>query len=233
MKIYNYNPDNGIYLGEAEADESPLEPGVFLIPAYATETAPPELADKQVAIFNNDAWKALPDYRGETWYDTASQEAVRINTIGQPAATLTQLAPPSAIATWDGSAWVDDLAKAKAAKASEINAACGAQIVAGVTSAALGDAHTYPCKLTDQANLSASVLDSLLPDNVSNASYSTPFWCADASGTWGWAMHTAAQIQQVGRDVKAAILAAQSKNAQLQAEIAAAADLATLDAITW
>lgn len=128
---------------------------------------------------------------------------------------------------------VENLTQAQAAQSDLVNAACAAQIMGGVQSSALGSAHTYPTKASDQANLSASILDTLLPDNAGNASYTTPFWCCDASGTWAWVMHTAAQIQQVGRDVKASILAAQGKNARLQAQITAATTVAAVHAITW
>lgn len=40
MKIYNYDND-GFYIGESTADESPLEKGVYLIPANATTIKPP------------------------------------------------------------------------------------------------------------------------------------------------------------------------------------------------
>lgn len=42
MNIYHYHPTSGDYLGTGAADESPLEPGVYLIPAHATENPPPE-----------------------------------------------------------------------------------------------------------------------------------------------------------------------------------------------
>jgi len=60
MQIYNYAPETGEYLGASIADESPLEPGVFLIPAYATTTAPPEPQEGYVRRFSNGAWGYSP-----------------------------------------------------------------------------------------------------------------------------------------------------------------------------
>lgn len=53
-----FNVDrNGMYLGDAEADPSPLEHGVWLIPAGAIETPPP------------DTWPAgyWPQWNGKRW----------------------------------------------------------------------------------------------------------------------------------------------------------------------
>ncbi|MEW9586350.1 hypothetical protein ABQJ48_33510 [Paraburkholderia sp. DGU8] len=46
-------------------------------------------------------------------------------------------------------------------------------------------------------------------------------------------MHTAAQIQQVGMDGKAAILACLTKNQQLGTQIDAATTVEAVQAITW
>lgn len=56
MKVYNYNQE-GIYLGESLADESPLEPGIFLIPGNATEIAPPTIEQGFVPVFNGTEWE--------------------------------------------------------------------------------------------------------------------------------------------------------------------------------
>ena len=56
MKIYNYN-NEGYFIGESEADESPLEPGVFLIPANATEIEPPTIEQGFVPVFNGTEWE--------------------------------------------------------------------------------------------------------------------------------------------------------------------------------
>jgi hypothetical protein len=56
MKTYNYAPDTGIFHVEGLADESPLEPGVFLIPAYATTLKPPKATLPNVAVFKDGKW---------------------------------------------------------------------------------------------------------------------------------------------------------------------------------
>lgn len=55
MKIYNYDI-NGIYTNSSDADESPLEPGIYLIPANATTVEPPITTDNEVAIFDGQSW---------------------------------------------------------------------------------------------------------------------------------------------------------------------------------
>lgn len=50
--IYCYDPDTLFFTGVSAADPSPLEPGVFLIPAFATEVAPPSFSKGERAKFN-------------------------------------------------------------------------------------------------------------------------------------------------------------------------------------
>lgn len=57
MIVYNYHPETGQLLGQSEADESPLEEGVFLIPAFSTPTIPPACSDAQYVVFNGSAWE--------------------------------------------------------------------------------------------------------------------------------------------------------------------------------
>jgi len=123
------------------------------------------------------------------------------------------------------------LAEAQAMQTKKISDACSAYIYAGFSSSALGSSYHYPAQDKDQQNLTASVLDSTLPDLP--AGWVTPFWCQDAAGEWAFRSHTAAQIQQVGRDGKTRILAAMAQNVSLTAQVAAAATVEAVAAVVW
>lgn len=57
MEIYHYHPSTGDFMGRGVADESPLEPGAYLIPAHATTTVPPAFNPvTQSCRFSNGVW---------------------------------------------------------------------------------------------------------------------------------------------------------------------------------
>ena len=92
--VYNYDPATRIFTGASEADESPLEPGVYLIPAHATTIEPPAVADGKVGRYRPDdvRWEAVPDVRG-TWYNTDGQP-VKVSDLDADVSQLTREAPP-------------------------------------------------------------------------------------------------------------------------------------------
>lgn len=61
--IYNYNPITGDFISMSEADDSPLEPGIFLMPANATTLSPPIIEAGQVTRYIDGSWviDTLPD----------------------------------------------------------------------------------------------------------------------------------------------------------------------------
>lgn len=68
MKIHNYHFATGEYLFTGDADESPLEPGAYLIPADATETEPPKSKAGFARVFRNGAWEYVKDVRGTQYW---------------------------------------------------------------------------------------------------------------------------------------------------------------------
>lgn len=59
MIVYQTD-QTGIFVGTTTADESPLQPGVFLIPAGCVTDPPPALAANELARFVDGAWLVEP-----------------------------------------------------------------------------------------------------------------------------------------------------------------------------
>jgi len=114
MRIYNYDPITHEFLSEGAADESPLEPGVYLIPANATVKPVPALKPGEAAIYGDDKWRVVADYRGRSvcaldadgYYAGPAELALGEN----PDARRILADPPNASIKkpkWSGKEWID------------------------------------------------------------------------------------------------------------------------------
>jgi hypothetical protein len=110
MNIYSYNSSTGEFVTQSQADESPLEPGVFLMPANATDIAPPSVAARQTVVFVSGQWEVKPDYRGVALFSTVDGSQVSITEIGETPTEVgaTELPRPSQAHAWLNGAWVAD-----------------------------------------------------------------------------------------------------------------------------
>lgn len=126
--------------------------------------------------------------------------------------------------------WVYDIETAKMQLSKIISDACRLTITSGFASSAVGEEVFYPYNQIDQQNLNNAMIVSMFE---SDPEWLTPFWCKSPSGNWLHLNHTAAQIQQVGKDGKRHVTACQLKNARLQAQIQAATTEEELNSIAW
>ena len=96
MKFYHYNPQSGEYLGEDTAQESPLEEDVYLVPAHATTTEPPEGELGKARIFQDDAWSLIDDQRGvQYWLADGTQHVITELGEVKPDNALDSAPPPT------------------------------------------------------------------------------------------------------------------------------------------
>jgi hypothetical protein len=116
MKIYNRHPKTREFLSATDALPSPLEKGVYLIPANASKNAPPPTGEHEIAVHDpeTDTWPIHPDYRGTVFYSTADGHEVKVTEIGaladvQPPDTTPDpmpTAPPGQKTVWGGAGWM-------------------------------------------------------------------------------------------------------------------------------
>ena len=77
MQIYHYHPTTHEFLGAGLADPSPLEPGVWLIPAHATQVIPPMPQAGTVRKFIAGAWVLEPLTQDEAPVDPGYEPSVQ------------------------------------------------------------------------------------------------------------------------------------------------------------
>lgn len=233
--IYNYDRSTGAYVSTSAADPSPREPGVFLIPAHATEVAPPATQANECAVFNADGrtWSVVPDYRGRVFYSTTTGEHVEITELGKTPADLgfTDQEPPAGFVTWGGTAWQHDVERTRAAALSAIDATAGAARARYIT-VAPGQEATYILKAQQAAAFKAGGYSGPAPGLVQaemDATGATAQAAADdiLAQEAAWA-YKAAQIESARRRGKVAAGNAADAAAVEAARAAAIAELGTL-----
>lgn len=88
MIVYQYSIA-GLYLGETVADESPLEPGVLLMPARTTAIAPPtEIPEGRWPRWNGHAWELVNKPADPTALDPVAKLQAFLNENPDVAALL-------------------------------------------------------------------------------------------------------------------------------------------------
>lgn len=225
-----YQTDHlGIFIGAVKAEESPLEPGVYLIPGGCVEAEPPAIPEHKAAWWNGKAWQLVDYFGGVVVYSTDTGEPRTLEGFeGVPAGFTMKKPGPSQV--WKNGEWADDIDAVLAAlrdkKLQAIAAGSTAYIAGGFTSSALGEPYRYSSAIDDQVNLNGQVLLGL--DDV--------YPCYDADQVLAFRPHTIEQLQKVSLDLVRFRQAAQQHAETLRQAVAKAQkdkNLKAMKAITW
>ena len=219
----------GIFIGAVTADESPLEPGVYLIPGGCVETEPPAIPEHKAAWWNGQAWQLVDHFGGVVVYSIETAEPRTLEGF-EPVPAGYTMKKPAANQVWKDGEWVDDIDAVLAILQEQallaISSGCSAYIAGGFSSSALGKVYRYSSAIEDQVNLNAQVL--LGTDDV--------YPCYDVDQVKAFRPHTIAQLQKVSHDlVRFRQVALQHADTLRQsvAEALARKDLKAMKLITW
>lgn len=96
MNAYKYDSNTCEFLHEVLCQESPREPGKFLIPANATTVSPPEEQAGKARVWNGSLWEYVTDNRGKTMYSVTNsrQTSTMSNILGADVPEGWTLTPP-------------------------------------------------------------------------------------------------------------------------------------------
>lgn len=225
-----YQTDHlGIFIGAVTADESPLEPGVYLVPGGCVEVKPPAVPEQKAAWWNGKAWQLVDYFGGVVVYSIVTGEPRTLEGFEAVPMGYT-MEKPGPNQVWKNGGWVDDIEAVLAAlrdeKLQAIATGCAAYIAGGFTSSALGEPYRYSSAIDDQVNLNGQVLLGL--DDV--------YACYDIDQVLAFRPHTIAQLQQVSLDLVRFRRAAQQHAEALRLAVEKAQkdkNLKAMKAIRW
>lgn len=225
-----YQTDHlGVYVGETVAEASPLEPGIWLIPARCVEITPPVIPERKAALWDGERWQVIDSYHGLTAYNTKTRAPIVVDRLGSsPAGYTLEVPGPGQI--WTGDRWIDDIPAVVELRYHEqlqaMNIACQREITGGFWSTALDERYRYTSELDDQVNLTGVALRGL----------NGPYPCYDEQGIKAFRPHTAAQLRQVSDEFTEFKMLRLQKVADLTEQLQAARlaqDLDAINALTW
>jgi len=111
-KIWRFDPQTKEFLKEDNAKESPMEPGVFLVPANATDIKPPKKKSDETLIFDikKNNWVIIPDYRNQIVFSKKTGDEKLITELGPLPEEFTTKKRPNSHFIWDPfkNEWVED-----------------------------------------------------------------------------------------------------------------------------
>lgn len=105
-----YHPLTREFIGASPADPSPLEPGVWLIPALAVLVAMPLRVTGFAPVLSPDgtSWDQVEDLRGQAAFEKATGLPVTVTALGPLDDGYTFKQPATPIDTWQGDGWAAD-----------------------------------------------------------------------------------------------------------------------------
>lgn len=80
--VHSFDYTTGLYLGPVvltDADMSPLESGVFLVPGNCVEVAPPLTSDQQVPQWNGSEWSVIDLLKTEEEAPASAKTTAELN----------------------------------------------------------------------------------------------------------------------------------------------------------
>jgi hypothetical protein len=104
MIVYLFD-ENGLYTSKYICQESPLEPGQYIVPNECMTIAPNMQSGFWPVVVDGE-WTYKEDHRGEIVYSTSTGTPQEWTELGLLPVTVTECPRPNQDYLWDGTAWV-------------------------------------------------------------------------------------------------------------------------------